>query len=33
LLIKCMDDYLAGQRHSVSVITTDVSVYQIGNAS
>ena len=33
LLIKCMDDYLAGHRHPVNVITTDVSVYQIGNAS
>ena len=33
LLIKCMDDYLAGQRHSLDVITTDASVYQIGKAS
>ena len=27
LLIKCMDDYLAGVRHPLSVITTDASVY------
>jgi 8-oxo-dGTP pyrophosphatase MutT (NUDIX family) len=27
LLIKCMDDYLAGARHPLSVITTDASVY------
>jgi 8-oxo-dGTP pyrophosphatase MutT (NUDIX family) len=33
LLIKCMDDYLAGHRHSLDVITTDASVYQIGQAS
>ena len=28
LLIKCMDDYLVGQRHPLELITTDVSVYQ-----
>jgi hypothetical protein len=28
-----MDDYLAGHRHPVDVITTDASVYQIGKAS
>jgi 8-oxo-dGTP pyrophosphatase MutT (NUDIX family) len=33
LLIKCMDDYLAGHRHPVNVVTTDASVYQIGKAS
>ncbi|MBP8088037.1 MAG: NUDIX hydrolase, partial [Polaromonas sp.] len=27
LLIQCMDDYLAGRRHPLSVITTDTSVY------
>lgn len=27
LLIKCMDDYLAGRRHPLAVITTDASVY------
>jgi phosphatase NudJ len=27
LLIRCMDDYLAGARHPLSVITTDASVY------
>jgi site-specific recombinase XerD len=27
LLIKCMDDYLAGARHPLNVITTDASVY------
>ena len=30
LLIKCMDDYLAGARHPLSVITTDASVYGQG---
>jgi len=33
LLIKCMDDYLAGHRHPLELITTDASVYQVGNAS
>ena len=28
LLIKCMDDYLAGQRHPLELITTDASVYK-----
>ena len=28
LLIKCMDDYLAGARHPLEVITTDASVYR-----
>jgi phosphatase NudJ len=28
LLIKCMDDYLAGARHPLTVITTDASVYR-----
>ena len=27
LLIQCMDDYLAGRRYPLSVITTDASVY------
>ena len=30
LLIQCMDDYLAGARHPLSVITTDASVYGQG---
>lgn len=33
LLITCMDDYLAGHRYPVNLITTDLGVYQIGNAS
>jgi phosphatase NudJ len=30
LLIKCMDDYLAGKRHPLTVLTTDASVYRAG---
>ena len=30
LLIKCMDDYLAGKRHPLAVLTTDASVYRAG---
>ena len=33
LLITCMDDYLAGHRYPVNLITTDLGVYQIGNAA
>ena len=29
LLLKCMDDYLAGKRYPLALITTDVSVYEI----
>lgn len=32
LLIKCMDDYLAGKRFPVSLITTDESVYRLHKA-
>jgi phosphatase NudJ len=31
LLIKCLDDYLAGQRFPLGVITTDSSVYTTGS--
>jgi ADP-ribose pyrophosphatase YjhB (NUDIX family) len=27
LLLRCMEDYLAGVRHPLSVVTTDLSVY------
>jgi ADP-ribose pyrophosphatase YjhB (NUDIX family) len=27
LLVRCMDDYLAGVRHPLSVVTTDASVF------
>ena len=30
LLIRCMDDYLAGQRHPLALIATDASVYALG---
>lgn len=30
LLLKCMDDYLAGKRYPLSLITTDPSVYEVG---
>ena len=29
LLLKCIEDYLAGQRFSLAVVTTDASVYAI----
>ena len=29
LLLKCMEDYLAGQRSSLALVTTDASVYAI----
>ena len=31
LLLKCMEDYLAGQRYPLSLITTDESVYRVGS--
>lgn len=30
LLLTCMDDYLAGKRYPLALITTDVSVYKAG---
>ncbi len=30
LLLKCMDDYLAGKRYPLALITTDASVYEHG---
>lgn len=30
LLLKCMDDYLAGKRYPLALITTDASVYEVG---
>jgi phosphatase NudJ len=33
LLLKCMDDYLAGKRYPLALITTDASVYQVGQLS
>ncbi|NMM11323.1 MAG: NUDIX hydrolase [Polaromonas sp.] len=32
LLLKCMEDYLAGQRYPLSLITTDESVYRVDRA-
>ena len=32
LLLKCMEDYLAGQRYPLSLITTDQSVYRVDRA-
>ncbi len=31
LLLRCMEDYLAGKRHPLSLITTDPSVYEVGH--
>ncbi len=28
LLLRCLDDYLAGRRYPLSLVTTDASVYQ-----
>lgn len=33
LLLRCMEDYLAGQRHPLSLITIDESVYRGGSAT
>ena len=30
LLLRCMDDYLAGKRFPLGLVTTDVSVYELG---
>jgi 8-oxo-dGTP pyrophosphatase MutT (NUDIX family) len=30
LLVRCMDDYLAGKRFPLGLVTTDVSVYALG---
>jgi len=30
LLLRCMDDYLAGKRFPLGLVTTDVSVYEMG---
>ena len=30
LLLKCMDAYLAGKRYPLALITTDSSVYEVG---
>lgn len=30
LLVRCMEDYLAGRRYPLSLITTDPSVYEMG---
>ncbi len=30
LLLRCMEDHLAGRRYPLSLITTDSSVYQLG---
>ena len=30
LLVRCMDDYLAGKRFPLGLVTTDVSVYELG---
>ena len=31
LLLRCMEDFLAGRRHPLSLITTDPSVYELGH--